>query len=96
MTSLNEFWPIYLSMHKKQETRLCHVAGIIILLPEIILGFVFNNPTLGVLAGVLGCYALAFTGHLVFEKNYPATFKNPFLSILCDFKMSWLTLTGKL
>lgn len=77
-------------MHQKEETRLMHTTGVLILVFCVATGIIFNNIWLGLLTGILGCYFFAFLGHLIFEKNWPATFKNPLLSIVCDFKMAWI------
>ncbi|XP_055812585.1 uncharacterized protein LOC129882356 [Solanum dulcamara] len=44
---------------------------------------------------VLG-YGLAWYSHFFVEGNVPATFRHPFWSLLCDFKMFGLMLTGQM
>jgi hypothetical protein len=41
-------------------------------------------------------YFFAWVGHYFFEQNRPATFIYPSYSLLCDFRMWFETLTGKL
>jgi hypothetical protein len=48
------------------------------------------------LAGVLCGYGFAWIGHFVFEKNQPASFKQPLFSFMGDWKMFWQILTGKI
>ena len=54
-----------------------------------------RNPWLVVFAPLWG-YSFAWVGHFVFEKNRPATFRYPLLSLVSDFVMFGQILTGKL
>ena len=45
------------------------------------------------LAPVLA-YGLAWIGHLIFQKNKPATFEAPIYSVMGDFRMFYELLTG--
>jgi hypothetical protein len=40
-----------------------------------------------VLYGLVAGYANAWVGHFVFEKNKPASFKQPFYSFISDWRM---------
>ncbi|TCB78504.1 DUF962 domain-containing protein [Acinetobacter sp. ANC 4173] len=40
-------------------------------------------------------YGFAWVGHFFFEHNKPATFKQPFFSLICNFKMYKGILVGK-
>jgi hypothetical protein len=40
-------------------------------------------------------YGFAWIGHFAFEKNRPATFRQPLYSLLGDWVMYWQMLTGQ-
>ena len=48
------------------------------------------------LAGLSCGYGFAWIGHFAFEKNRPASFKQPLFSLMGDWKMYWQILTGKI
>lgn len=41
-------------------------------------------------------YGFAWCSHFFVEENVPASFRHPFWSLLCDFKMFGLMLTGNM
>jgi len=92
--SFAEFWPFYVSQHVNRTNRKLHFVGTTGVLVFALLGL------LGIrrlwLAIPLAGYGPAWLGHWLFEKNRPATFSYPFWSILGDFQMYWLTLTGRM
>lgn len=47
-------------------------------------------------AGVVFAYGCAWAGHFGFEKNRPATFEYPVMSLASDFKMWWQMARGRL
>jgi hypothetical protein len=47
------------------------------------------------LLGVVCAYGFAWVGHFFIEKNKPATFKYPWMSLKGDFKMYFEILTGE-
>jgi hypothetical protein len=59
-----------------------------------LLFFFTGSPSLLIFLPIFG-YGFAWTGHFVFEKNRPATFKHPFYSLIGDFRMFWDILVGK-
>ncbi len=93
-SSLEDFFPFYMTQHRSKICRILHATGtslgIIIWFIALIIGS-FKLIPLGLVVG----YAFAWTGHFIFEKNRPATFKFPVYSFLSDFKMCKLVLTGQ-
>ena len=91
----NEFWPFYVREHSKRGTRTLHFIGtnalFIFLVFAIRIGSVWS-----LIAGVVAAYGCAWTGHFLIEKNRPATFQYPLLSLMGDFKMYALMLTGRM
>jgi len=93
--SFAEFYPFYLSEHAKRATRRIHFAGSSLALALLLAALVTGRFGLFLLAVICG-YGFAWTGHLFFEKNRPATFKYPLYSLMGDWKMFWQILTGKI
>jgi hypothetical protein len=89
------FWPYYVNEHRDPVCRALHVAGT---------GTVFAFVGVAIAAGdprwLLGCplagYAFAWLGHLLFEKNRPATFTYPLWSLRADFRMFFTILAGRM
>lgn len=93
--SFKEFYPFYLREHSNLMCRKLHFIGTCGVIALVLLFFFTGNFGLLLLLPVVG-YGFAWTGHFIFEKNRPATFKHPFYSLLGDFKMFWEILLGKL
>ena len=93
--SFAEFYPYYLREHSNLMCRKLHFLGTCGVIALMILFFFTGNLAILLFIPVMG-YGLAWTGHFVFEKNRPATFKHPFYSLMGDFKMFWEILIGKL
>ena len=93
--SFAEFWPYYLSQHRKPQTRALHYAGMG--LAALCLGAALvTGAWAWAVAAVIGVYAPAWTGHAIVERNRPATFSYPYWSILGDCRMTALALSGRL
>jgi hypothetical protein len=87
--TFEEFWPHYVREHRKPVTRALHVLGTHLGLGAAVLAVVVSVWWLG--AALLLGYGLAWIGHLLFEKNRPATFEHPVWSLRGDFRMMRLT-----
>jgi hypothetical protein len=93
--SFQTFWPFYLSEHRKAISRMLHYIGTVmshaLLLVLLIKQLWWYLPVV-----LLVGYGPAWLGHYLIEHNRPATFKYPFWSLLGDYKMLYLAITGRL
>lgn len=94
-TSFREFWPYYLREHAKPSTRALHYIGTSLVVLLMIGALVTRTWWLFAVVPVAG-YGFAWAGHAFAERNRPATFTYPSWSLLADFKMWWMWLTGRL
>jgi hypothetical protein len=81
----DDFWSHYLGEHSRPATRWLHTVGTV---ASVILIVFF--------AALVPGYGLSWIGHFFVERNTPATFGHPLWSMLSDFKMVALMLTGQL
>lgn len=93
--SFAEFWPMYLRAHRNPTSRLMHyigtTGGLICLALLIVTGW---WPWLVI--GTVFAYAMAWSGHFFVEGNVPLAFSKPVWSLLADYRMFGLMLTGRL
>ena len=94
-TSFDEFWPGYVRAHRSPINRGLHYVGTTAAFGCVATACVTLNPAWLLLAPVVG-YGPAWVGHFVFEKNEPATFRNPLWSLRGDLKMYTLALRGRM
>ena len=92
--TFKEFYPHYLDEHRKRGTRVSHFIGTTLFFVFTILAIVLLQPYF-LLAGIVTAYSFAWIGHFFIEKNKPATFQYPWMSIKGDFKLYFQMLTGK-
>lgn len=91
----SEFYRFYLTEHRNIMSRRLHAAGSSI-------GIYFFTQAIRqrkakyVLYGLVSGYACAWVGHFVFEKNKPASFKQPLYSFISDWRMLSDILRGDL
>jgi hypothetical protein len=93
--SFAAFYPFYLSEHQNRTCRRLHVVGsslILLILASVIISghlvWLWTLPIVG--------YGFAWLGHFAFEKNRPATFKNPLYSFAADWVMFKDVLLGRI
>ena len=93
--SYAEFWPFYLGEHSKPSTRAVHYVGTVGAMAGLATALVTQNWWWLLAVPVFG-YGPAWFGHFFIEHNKPATFKAPFWSLISDYRMFWLFVTGRL
>jgi hypothetical protein len=92
--SFEEFWPYYVREHSRPACRALHFVGSTLAIVIVIVGAIYN-PWLLLAVPIVG-YGFAWIGHFAIEKNRPATFKYPIWSLIGDWKMWGLMLTGRM
>lgn len=93
--SYDDFFLFYLQQHRNPANRALHVTGTSLGVLTVIVAIVLGHPWWAFLWLPIA-YGCAWTGHLLLEKNRPATFGHPFWSFISDFRMVWLIFTGQL
>ena len=89
------FFPFYLAEHSKSACRAFHYAGTFLSTVVLVSFFVTGEWLYLAVWPVVG-YGLAWYSHFFIEKNRPATFSYPFWSLISDYYMTFLWLTGQL
>lgn len=82
----SEFYRFYLTEHRDITSRRLHAVGSSV-------GIYFFSKAIRqrkakyVVYGLVSGYTCAWAGHFVFEKNKPASFKQPLYSFISDWRM---------
>ncbi|PCH94416.1 MAG: hypothetical protein COB85_05650 [Bacteroidetes bacterium] len=92
--TFKEFYPYYLKEHTQRGTRVTHFIGTSLFFVFLVMAIVKLDP-LYLLPTVIVPYAFAWVGHFFIEKNKPATFQYPGMSLRGDFKLYFDILLGK-
>ena len=94
-SSYDEFFAFYLEQHSKAGNRAMHACGPTLGLAVFVVALATGHY-LWALLWIPVAYGFAWTGHLLIEGNKPATFGHPWWSLISDFRMLGLMLTGQL
>lgn len=92
--NLAEFYPYYLEEHRNRMCRRMHFIGSALVLLALAAGMMVHWKFF-LLMPFFG-YGFAWLGHLIFEKNRPATFSHPLYSFLSDWLMFRDILLGRI
>jgi hypothetical protein len=93
--SYAEFWPFYLQEHAQPRTRTFHYIGTSLVIAIATISIVTMNWLLLLAMPVAG-YFFAWVSHAFIERNKPATFIHPLWSLVSDFRMFFMWVTGRL
>ena len=92
--NFKEFYQFYLEEHTCKHCRKLHFIGTTLSLVSLVLALWLSSLVLLLLVPFFG-YSFAWIGHVLFEKNRPATFKHPIYSFLSDLVMYKDILIGR-
>lgn len=93
--SFPEFYAAYLTEHSDRHSRQLHFVGSTLALIFLTLLLLSGNAW-WLLAAILSFYGFAWTGHFVFERNRPRSFKQPLYAFFGSWLMYWQMLTGQI
>jgi hypothetical protein len=94
ITRYADFWLHYLREHARVETRALHYAGTA--LTFVFAGLAIASGGWWWLAVPIAGYGIAWFAHFRVERNRPATFTHPLWSLVSDYRMFFLWITGRL
>lgn len=99
--NLEEYYKEYLKLHKNKNCRRMHVLGQLVTISYVVavcIASYVHAPKYAVLLllSPFIVYPFAWIGHFYFEKNKPAAFTHPFKAKICDWKMLYDILRGKI
>ncbi|GGD16040.1 DUF962 domain-containing protein [Aquisalinus flavus] len=94
IASFTAFFPFYLREHSEPACRRMHYIGTGLTLIAYAAAVLVNPWWL--LAAPLAGYGFAWFAHFKYERNKPATFKYPLWSLMSDYRMFFLWVTGRL
>lgn len=95
MKNFDEFWIYYLKKHTQSKNLIFHFYGMGLV--HFVLFYVFVTGQIKYLwlAPFFG-YSFAWMGHVIFEKNFPTTFRHPIWSAIANMRMFYLMIFKKM
>lgn len=93
--TFEDFFLYYLRQHREPRNRLLHACGTAAGVLIVATSLVLHHPWFALLFLPVA-YGFAWFGHLVIERNQPATWNYPWWSFVADFRMLALMVTGQL
>lgn len=93
--TFESFYPFYLNEHRTKACKILHFIDVLFVILTFSLIAVTGMWGKLWLIPIVG-YGPAWVGHFGFEKNRPASFKQPLYSLRGDFVMFWHLLSGRL
>ena len=94
-TTFKDFFPYYLREHARSGTRSWHYVGTGLVILLALTAIVTGTWWMLLLLPVAG-YFFAWVSHAFVERNKPATFTYPLWSLIADFRMFFLAISGRL
>ena len=99
--NLEEYYKQYLKLHKNKNCRRMHVLGQLVTLSFVVAvcvaAFIYSSKyIILLLITPFIVYPFAWFGHFYFEKNKPAAFTEPIKAKICDWKMLYDIIRGKI
>ena len=94
ISTYGEFWPYYLREHARTHTRVLHYVGTALVILLAITAAATDSRMF--IAVPIAGYGFAWFAHIAVEHNKPATFTHPLWSLVSDFRMFGLFITGRL
>ncbi|MGH8290170.1 MAG: Mpo1-like protein [Steroidobacteraceae bacterium] len=88
------FYEHYLGEHRNPTCRLLHFIGSWLVIGILLTALLARRP-LALLAVPIVGYGFAWVGHFFFEKNTPATFRQPWYSLAGDWLLWWQLTTRR-
>jgi len=88
------FYQDYLGEHRNPACRLLHFIGSWLVIVVVVAAIISRRPRLLLAAPLIG-YGFAWVGHFFFEHNRPATFRQPWYSLLGDWVLWWQITTRR-
>ena len=84
--TFKEFYPFYLSEHRRLGTRVFHFIGTLLIFIVIIYVIQSGKERFLWYCPIFG-FGLGWLSHAIFEKKIPLTFRYPVWTLIADFQM---------